>query len=27
VQGCEAILDAMAGTPLSHCAYALATAN
>lgn len=26
VSGCEAILDAMAGTPLSHCAYALATA-
>ena len=24
--GCEAILTAMAGTPLSHCAYALATA-
>ena len=26
VDGCEAILTAMAGTPLSHCAYALATA-
>lgn len=26
VQGCEAILDAMAGLPLSWCAYALATA-
>jgi len=26
VQGCEAILTAMAGAPLSHCAYALATA-
>ena len=26
VQGCEAILDAMAGTPLSWCAYALSTA-
>jgi hypothetical protein len=26
LSGCEAILDAMAGTPLSHCAYALATA-
>ena len=26
VAGCEAILAAMAGTPLSHCAYALATA-
>jgi hypothetical protein len=26
LQGCEAILAAMAGTPLSHCAYALATA-
>ena len=24
--GCEAILAAMEGTPLSHCAYALATA-
>lgn len=24
--GCEAILTAMDGTPLSHCAYALATA-
>jgi putative chitinase len=26
VEGCEAILKAMAGTPISHCAYALATA-
>ena len=26
LQGCEAILAAMDGTPLSHCAYALATA-
>lgn len=26
VAGCEAILTAMAGAPLSHCAYALATA-
>ena len=26
VSGCEAILTAMAGTPISHCAYALATA-
>lgn len=26
LQGCEAILAAMAGTPLSHCAYALSTA-
>ena len=26
VSGCEAILDAMAGLPLSWCAYALATA-
>lgn len=26
VSGCEAILTAMAGKPLSHCAYALATA-
>jgi len=26
VSGCEAILDAMAGTPRSWCAYALATA-
>jgi hypothetical protein len=26
VQGCEAIMDAMAGLPLSWCAYALATA-
>ncbi len=26
VQGCEVILDAMAGLPLSWCAYALATA-
>lgn len=26
VTGCEAILDAMAGSPLSHAAYALATA-
>jgi hypothetical protein len=26
VEGCEAILTAMAGVPLSHCAYALATA-
>lgn len=26
LQGCEAILTAMDGTPLSHCAYALATA-
>lgn len=26
VDGCEAILTAMAGLPLSHCAYALATA-
>lgn len=26
VQGCGAILDAMAGAPLAHCAYALATA-
>jgi len=26
VSGCEAILDAMAGTPLAWCAYALATA-
>lgn len=26
VDGCEAILSAMAGLPLSHCAYALATA-
>lgn len=26
VSGCEAILTAMAGVPLSHCAYALATA-
>ncbi len=26
VDGCNAILDAMAGTPLAHCAYALATA-
>lgn len=26
VQGCEAILGAMEGLPLSHCAYALATA-
>jgi putative chitinase len=26
VQGCDAIMDAMAGAPLSHCAYALATA-
>ena len=27
LQGCEAILAAMDGTPLSHCAYALATAG
>ena len=26
VSGCQVILDAMAGTPISHCAYALATA-
>lgn len=26
VHGCEAILAAMAGAPLSHCAYAMATA-
>lgn len=26
VDGCNAILDAMAGSPLAHCAYALATA-
>ncbi len=26
VSGCEAILDAMAGAPVAHCAYALATA-
>lgn len=26
VGGCEAILDAMTGAPLAHCAYALATA-
>ena len=26
VSGCESILDAMQGLPLSHCAYALATA-
>ena len=26
VSGCEAVLDAMAGLPLSWCAYALATA-
>ena len=26
VDGCEAILTAMSGLPLSHCAYALATA-
>lgn len=26
VDGCNAILDAMAGAPLAHCAYALATA-
>lgn len=26
IDGCEAILTAMAGVPLSHCAYALATA-
>lgn len=26
VDGCEAILGAMAGAPLSHCAYAFATA-
>lgn len=26
VDGCEAILTAMQGTPISHCAYALATA-
>ena len=26
LQGCEAILAAMDGTPLAHCAYALATA-
>lgn len=26
VAGCESILTAMEGTPLSHCAYALATA-
>ena len=26
VAGCEAVLKAMAGTPVSHCAYALATA-
>ena len=26
VEGCEAILNTMAGVPLSHCAYALATA-
>lgn len=26
VTGCDAILDAMAGTPLAYCAYALATA-
>ena len=26
VQGCEAVLAAMNGAPLSHCAYALATA-
>lgn len=26
VDGCNAILDAMEGSPLSHCAYALATA-
>ena len=26
VSGCEAILTAMAGLPLAHCAYALATA-
>lgn len=26
VSGCEAILAAMTGTPLAHCAYALATA-
>lgn len=26
VDGCEAVLDAMAGAPLAHCAYALATA-
>lgn len=26
VSGCKAVLEAMAGAPLSHCAYALATA-
>lgn len=26
VDGCNAVLSAMAGSPLSHCAYALATA-
>ena len=26
VSGCQTILDAMAGAPISHCAYALATA-